>query len=286
MSSSSKNKREGIQLPSLKDFSSQSIQQAVRAESLFHPMALYSTSVGLLAGLGWYLFEMPMLALGMAGLFSLGAGTAVVNMFFRKELIARKYLDQLSARFAQERGFILQTLRSDLEQCVQIKGAEQYGRQAQQQHLFIEEKYNKFRTMLDQKLNRGELTYARFLGAAEQVYLGGLDTLRRIVVLLQSVSTIDAEYIAVRLAELEHLAQPEEADEREFTTLKTRLELREQQLKQINSLLTDNEESMTIMNHTIATVAQMQTGTGLASMDLETAMENLQELANRTYRMN
>jgi hypothetical protein len=57
----------------------------------------------------------------------------------------------------------------------------------------------------------------------------------------------------------------------------------EQQLKQVNSLLTDNEESMTIMNESIATVAQMRTGGDLASMDMETAMENLQELAGRRY---
>ena len=226
-----------------------------------------------------------MLAAGMAGLLCLGAGMTVVNMFFRRDIIARQYLDRLSARFATEREGILRTLSTDLEKCRHIRGAGRYGDQARQQFIFITEKYDTFRAMLDQKLKRGELTYGRFLGAAEQVYLGGLDTLRRVVVLLQSAATIDPDYIARRLAELEleRLATPDPADEREYATLKKRLDLMEQQLKQVNSLLTDNEESMTIMNQTIATVAQMRTGGDLASMDLETAMENLQELANRSY---
>ncbi|WP_339137766.1 MAG: hypothetical protein WGN25_06515 [Candidatus Electrothrix sp. GW3-4] len=270
-------------LPSLEDFSGQAVQKAVRSESLFHPVSLYSTSLGLLSGLGWFLFDISMLAIGMVGLLCVGAGMAGVNMFFRRDIIARQYLNRLSGRFAREREGILQTLSTDLEQCPHIKGAELYGVQAQQQYVFIKEKYDKFRTMLDQKLKHGELTYARFLGAAEQVYLGGLDTLRQVVILLQSVSTIDPEYIAGRLAELEQIKTPDSADEREYTTLKKRLALMKQQLKQVNSLLTDNEESITIMNQSIATVAQMRTGGDLASMDLETAMENLQELAKRNY---
>ncbi len=270
-------------LPTLEDFSGRAVKKAVRSESLFHPVSLYSSSLGLLSGLGWYLFDMSMLAAGMGALLCLGAGMAVVNMFFRRDIIARQYLDRLSARFAQERAGLLQTISSDLEKCSHIKGAEHYGKQAQQQSVFIKEKYDKFRTMLDQKLKRGELTYARFLGAAEQVYLGGLDTLRQVVVLLESVSTIDPDYIAKRLAELERVAAPDPADEREYATLKKRLDLMEQQLKQVNSLLTDNEESMTIMNESIATVAQMRTGGDLASMGLETAMEDLQELAGRSY---
>ncbi len=274
---------ENERLPSLNDFSSHSVQKAVRSESLLHPLSLYTSSVGLLSGLGWYLFEMPLLAAGMGILLCVGAGTTIINMFFRKDIIARNYLDTLSARFAREREILLQSLTSDLKQCMQVKGAEQYAEQAQQQYMFIEEKYCTFRTMLDKKLNQGELTYARFLGAAEQVYLGGLDTLRRIVILLQSVSTIDPDYIAERIAELRQRERIEPADKREFQTLKKRSTLLQQQLKQVNRLLTDNEESMTIMSQTIATVAQMQTGGGLASMDLETAMENLQELANRNY---
>jgi hypothetical protein len=275
----------GNQLPSMDDFSSSSVKKAVRSESLFHPVTLYSTSLGLLAGLGCFLFaeQRLILAVGTVVLLGLGAGMAAVNMFFRGDVIARKYLDTLSSRFAKEREYMLQSLCGDLKECIQIKGAEQYSAQAQQQYRFIEDRYTKFKTMLAHKLNQGELTYARFLGAAEQVYLGGLDTLRRIVVLLQSVNTIDPEYIAMRLAELNRLTQPEKADEREFATLKNRLELREQQLQQINQLLTDNEESMTVMSHTVATVAQMRTHGGLASMELDAAMDNLRELAGRTY---
>ncbi|RWX44017.1 hypothetical protein H206_02044 [Candidatus Electrothrix aarhusensis] len=56
-------------LPTLEDFSGRAVKKAVRSESLFHPVSLYSSSLGLLSGLGWYLFDMSMLAAGMGACF-------------------------------------------------------------------------------------------------------------------------------------------------------------------------------------------------------------------------
>lgn len=136
--------------------------------------------------------------------------------------------------------------------------------------------------LLDKKFNTGELTYGSYLGAAEQVYLSVLDNLLKSVSLLQSVETIDPEYINGRYRELQALDQVTEADEREFEALQKRLDIRNNQIQQVNTLLTENEESMTIMDETIAAIADLQTGKGLGENDLQTAMDHLKEIAGRT----
>ncbi len=269
-------------LPDLDNFSTASIKRAVRNESLLHPLTLYPTALGMLSGMAAMLYELPLLFLGMGGLLAVGATTSIVNFFFREEAISGKYLQKLTKEFNKKRQFLLKSLQGDLKHCTTIVGAEQYGRQGCEQFGRVEKKYNQLKKLLDKRFSSGELTYGSFLGAAEQVYLSVLDNLLKIVALLQSVETIDPEYIDARYKELQALNKVTEADEREFEALQKRLDLRTNQTKQVNSLLTENEESMTIMDETIAAIADLQTSKGLGENDLQTAMDHLKEIAGRT----
>lgn len=276
-----KNGTGGKLLPDLADFSASSIRRAVRNESLLHPLAIYPMALGALSGMAAVLYEIPLFFAGMGGLMAVGAATSIVNYFFRDDTISKKYLDSLHRSFAKQRQQILQALGQDLEQCRLIPKAEHYGDQGVKQFAKVEKKYRKLNSLLNQKFSATELTHGSYLGAAEQVYLSVLDNLLRIVSLLQGASAIDPEYIRHRHQELENLERVDEADEREFMTLKKREKLRSSQLQQVNRLLTINEESMTIMDETIAAIAALQTGSGLAEIDMETAMGHLKELAGR-----
>jgi hypothetical protein len=273
-------------LPGLDDFGTESIRQAVRRESLFHPMVLYPAAIGMLSGFAAMLYDLPMLFLGMGGLLAVGAGTSVINFFFRGQAISGKYLEKLAQKYQKERERLLETLSADLQHCAAVTGAEQYGRQGQQQFTRIDKKYQRLRELLQKKFKVGELTYGSFLGAAEQVHLSVVDNLLRIVSLIQSAEAIDPEYIAERIKDVQSLKKVTEADEREFESLRKRLELRENQLQQVNILLTENEESMTVMDETIAAIADIQTGKGLADSDLQSAMTHLKEIAGRTKLFN
>ncbi len=270
-------------LPDLDNFSTASIKRAVRNESLLHPLTLYPAAVGMLTGLAAVLYDFPLLFLGMGSFLAVSATTSVVNYFFREETISGKYLEKLTREFRNKRRILLKTLRGDLKQCAAITGAEQYGGQGYEQFSRVEKKYTRLKELLKKKFSAGELTYGSYLGAAEQVYLSVLDNLLKIVSQLQSAETIDPEYIDARKQELHSLSQVTKADEREFEALQKRLDLRESQLQQVNTLLTENEESMTIMDETIAAIAELQTGKGLAATDLQTAMDRLREVAGRTH---
>lgn len=273
-------------LPGLDDFGTESIHQAVRRESLFHPMVLYPAAIGMLSGFAAMLYDLPMLFLGMGGLLAVGAGTSVINYFFRGQAISGKYLEKLAQKYQKERERLLETLSVDLQHSATVTGAEQYGRQGQQQFIRIDKKYQRLRELLQKKFKVGELTYGSFLGAAEQVNLSVIDNLLRIVSLIQSAEAIDPEYIASRIKDVQSLKKVTEADEREYEALRKRLELRENQLQQVNTLLTENEESMTVMDETIAAIADIQTGKGLADSDLQSAMTHLKEIAGRTKLFN
>jgi hypothetical protein len=273
-------------LPGLDDFGTESIRQAVRRESLFHPMVLYPAAIGMLSGFAAMLYDLPMLFLGMGGLLAVGAGTSVINYFFRGQSISGKYMEKLAQKYRKERERLLETLSADLQHCAAVSGAEQYSRQSQQQFTGIDKKYQRLRELLQKKFKVGELTYGSFLGAAEQVHLSVVDNLLRIVSLIQSAEAIDPEYIAERIKDVQSLKKVTEADEREFESLRKRLELRENQLQQVNILLTENEESMTVMDETIAAIADIQTGKGLADSDLQSAMTHLKEIAGRTKLFN
>lgn len=266
----------------LDNFSASSIRRAVRNESLLHPLVLFPAAVGLLSGFAAFLYDLPMLFVGMGGLLAVGAGTSVINYFFREEKISGQYLEKLSREFQKKREGILVGLGDDLGRCLSIPGAESYGRQGAEQFAMIAKKYDRLRELLKKKFKPGELAYGSFLGAAEQVHLSVLDNLLKIVSLMQSVETINPAYIASRTEELRILKEVTPADEREFESLRTRSELREDLLQQINTLLTENEESMTVMDETIAAIAELQTGKGLAEVDLQTAMSHLREIAGRT----
>jgi hypothetical protein len=266
----------------LDNFSSSSIRRAVRNESLLHPLVLFPAAVGLLSGFAALLYDLPILFMGMGGLLAVGAGTSVINYFFREEKISGQYLEKLSQEFQKKRERILVGLGDDLGRCLAIPGAESYGHQGVEQFAMIAKKYDRLSDLLKKKFKTGELAYGSFLGAAEQVHLSVLDNLLKIVTLMQSVETIDPAYLASRAEELRLLKQVTPADEREFESLRTRSELREDLLQQINTLLTENEESMTVMDETIAAIAELQTGKGLAEVDLQTAMSHLREIAGRT----
>lgn len=270
-------------LPDLDDYSASAIKKAVRDESLLHPMTLYPLALGTLSGMAAFLYDLPLLFAGMGGLLAVGAATSIVNYFFRDDAISRNYLESLSRVFGEQRKALLETLGRDLERCRQIAGAEQYAEQGIRQFGGIQKKYAKLDALL-KKFSATELAYGSYLGAAEQVYLSVLDNLMRIVSLLQGASAIDPEYINHRHQALQRLKEVDEADEREFETLKKRKELRTGHLRQVNHLLTVNEESMTIMDETSGAIAALETGNGLARVDMDTAMGHLRELAGRVNR--
>jgi hypothetical protein len=134
--------------------------------------------------------------------------------------------------------------------------------------------------VLNRRLDAGELTYARYLTTAQQVYLSALDNLHEIAISLRSISTIDRDYIEARLAELH--SQSSDSAQSERASIEGRLELLTSQEEKVARLLAQNESGMTAMDRTATALADAPIGR--TPEDAEAAMAALEELAQRAMK--
>jgi hypothetical protein len=141
------------------------------------------------------------------------------------------------------------------------------------------------RAVLNRRLSAGELTYGRYLGAAEQVANSVVDNLRDVDVTLRSIRSIDADSIAERLNHLRrgggHLG---EEQRREIKSLEERSALVGKQNKRVAELLAQNESALTILVDVATAVANTETEAGRTGADAEAAMAELERLAKRAGR--
>jgi len=267
------------------DFSQNAVDKAVMGEIFQNPVSLYVTALaGMLLFANVMILGVPALFFGALAGIGLGIGSFFINLFLRRERFASRYLGYISRQMRIQQQKILANLKTDLGKYRSVKGLENYADQAVKQFEKIQVKFTSFKKLLAEKYDVRELTYARYFGTAEQVYLSTLDNLTDIMNTLESVSSIDINYIKERFDYLNGLSAPEEADKREIETLRKRQEIRKRQLEKINELLTLNEEAMTQIDLSLAAISQAKTKLGRASMDMETAREELQELIRRTKK--
>ena len=144
----------------------------------------------------------------------------------------------------------------------------------------IQEKRDNLVEVLNRRLEAGELTYARYLSTAQQVYLAALDNLSEVAVALRSISAIDNEYIDSRLEDLAD--QEGETADAERASLNDRRSLREGQEQRIADLLAQNESAMTLIDRTATALADAPIGK--EPQDADAAMAALREMAERASK--
>ena len=256
------------------DLSSAAINTAIVSRSLQHPTFVYPAALGALGGLGALVFGGPALLIAGAALAATAAAVGFgVNCVLRRDAIAKEYVEYAHSQILAERTAMLQELEADLKKAANQDATRQFER--------FREKIRAFEEVLADKLQTGELTYARFLGIAEQVYLSAIDNLRGIVAAARSAAAIDERYIGQRIAEIEGAPKRSEAKERELAGLKEQLGVDTEQTAKIEGLLAQNEEALGRFDTAIAAIGDMKTGAERATMDMESAMSELARIAKR-----
>lgn len=147
----------------------------------------------------------------------------------------------------------------------------------------LRDKLDKLATVLRHRLDAGELTYGRYLGTAEQVYLAALDNLHEIALVLASQSPEDEAYVGRRLREIE-ADGVSERERLEYDTLTQRQALAERQRLKVEGWLAENERALTVLDNTAAALAETRTRAGHATLSAEEAIQELEALAGRTGR--
>ncbi|HYN32259.1 MAG TPA: hypothetical protein VES40_06520 [Ilumatobacteraceae bacterium] len=166
------------------------------------------------------------------------------------------------------------TLRAELDALADTQPTEQLDALMQKRQSLI--------TVLERRLDAGELTYSRYLATSQQVFNSALDNLHEIALASESISTIDETYIDRRIAELANDDSDVESAEREQATLERRRELRTTQRRKIAQLLAQNESALTALDRTTTALADVPMGK--KPEDAEAAMAALEELADRAAK--
>lgn len=255
------------------DISRSAIRRAVLGQSLQHPSVIYPAALGLLGGLGAAVIAGSPFLLGAAAIAG-GAAIAALatNYFVRHDRIAGSYLEALRRRMAAQREANIADLAADLKEVRSEDAARQLER-------FVE-KMSTFQAVLGERLSPNELTFARFSAIAEAVFLAGIDNLRAIHLALMTLQGIDDDYVSRRLSELAGAASGDTGAE--VTGLKKQLEQAASLRERIKTRIGQNELAMAELDRATSAVGEMQTGSDRPTQDMETAMQELARIAQRS----
>lgn len=268
------------------EYMPEAIQKAVVQKGIKHPATVYPIALGISSAVVGLLFETPALMAAALGLGLFGPLWAVSMIFFRHESIGSQYLDKLHQRQKKYERQLLQQIAQDLKECRRIVGLKVPATQGLEQLNSIQNKLANVQELLDMKLKPNEITYGRFLGAAEQVALGVLDSLRSLAGLLKSSASIKPEYIQKRIAQIESKTNLSQEDQNQKKALQERMDLWTSQLDKANRFITRNEEAMTELERVSAAVAQWSTERKFSGSDLENTIQRLHELAAQAHEYN
>ena len=265
--------------PKTDEYLPAAIRKAVVQSGLKHPVTIYPIAMGISAGVVGILFDFPMLLAAALGLALIGPAWAVSQVFFRHEALGSQYLESLHRRQKQYEAYLVSKIESGLKACAKTKYLKQTGNTAVAQLKSIRIKLANVQDLLGMKLRTNEITYGRFLGAAEQVSLSVVDNLNTVASILKSATSIDPDYVKARLQEIAAKSVPRQEDQDQRNSLQERLDLWNNQLQKVNQLMARNEEAMTEMEHISAAIAQWQPDRKFSDGDFETAIKQLHVLA-------
>jgi len=203
------------------------------------------------------------------GAIGLGLLMWSINFLIRKDKVSVAYLAELRKRMRREREASLLAIEKELRALRCEAGS------IQMQNLRA--KYDSFVAVIEEKFNPIEVTYGRYLGIAEQLYLAGIDNLRKVTVALKSVNSIDRDYIQRQMSHLDNNGIVNDASD--YRALEDRLSLLEETESHVDRLLVENERAMTQLVEAAARLAHVQTSPGEARLEMEEAMGELSHIA-------
>lgn len=248
-------------------FNPRELRKAVAKSALQSPFVLYPAVISGLGIVASALFGLTL----FTGVALFGGSIAALialatEMSARHDVNALRIIREATQRIESERAKLIKTLQSEFDGFSMPIASEQLRN--------FENAFSRFQDILDDRFNPTELTYARYLGVAENVFLGGLDNLRNIVILKKALQNTDDNVLRDRLNDTS-------IDPVEQHALRERLASYETSQKEIERLLVTNERALTTLERVTQTLAVTQVGAGTGESDTEAAMSELERLSSR-----
>lgn len=263
------------------DFSPSVIKKEVYKEGIQKPYVLYPLAIGIIGGAAVLLLGATTTVLGVtvAGA-AIGLLSWAYNATFGHKKNVNDYLEKMRSQLSEQ---VKQSIH-ELEQRLSEGGADDALDQLDR----LQQKFYTFEELLHEKLEQTELTFGRYMGMTEQVYLASLDNLKSIADMIKGTSAIDERRVKRRLAKLTKNDNLSKTEQSEVNALQERLQLLHGQQQKIQDRLSKNEQAMTKIDKVMAAIADMNTGDkdNQAKMDIEDAMKELTILAEKAKDYN
>ncbi len=214
-------------------------------------LMLLTTSLLSMAML-WH-FPKGILLYSATGILALISVTAYAAIYRYSDNYLQQMLEHSRNRDRQE----VESLRDALSELNQEKGLGQLE--------LIQHKYLDLAEVLKQRFSEDEITYARYMEAARDLYKGGFRNLRELVVSLKSVKSADINRLRDQVSEL---ALDADKNSAEISTINERIAIHDQQHQRVKELYTLNEETLTLMAKLSSEWANVSVG---ADADMESS---------------
>ncbi len=147
-----------------------------------------------------------------------------------------------------------------------------------------EDRIGKFREVLRAKFEPGELTFGRYLSAAEQLYTAVFENLRDVGVMLSNLDSLSVREARKELGVLERFATLSDDERRTADGLRDRLAIAERTEAEIRSRLAYNDSALTEFDRVNLALSSIKTSKSTSNIDLEATMSELRELADRAKK--
>lgn len=155
------------------------------------------------------------------------------------------------------------------------------ARLALNQLIRVVDKFEKFKNILDVKLDQDEITYERFMSITEEVYYNILDNLDRVKNIYQSIEDINVSYIDSRINALEIKENLTKEMKEELVSLKERKEMLLNELNSVDSYISINEKAITDIDNMKIKLGRLKTTSGQAKKEFDLSLATLRKMAKR-----
>ncbi len=263
-------------VPDSTDFAPKAIRRALLDYANSHwvfrysiPLFFGSILFSILFGFSYSKFLITVALLGIGGI------SWIFNYYFFADKFKRKYLDHLNQIVADYTQSKLKNLKDDLKKFDDYVAAKQLEQ-------FIK-KFEVLADILKTKFNPDSLTFGRYFGIVQEVYLSGIDNLADILVAHKTIQSIDVNYINDRLNKLGTADKDSLVIKKEVEALQRSLDSHKEQKFKIQELMAENELALTQIDETTIAISEISKSRDKqAEIDMENSMKALAEMKERS----
>lgn len=247
------------------------LEQLKRDIALQHPLNSYPTMLGAIGGAFYFLIE-PIMVVGIAGaaLATIGIGSLIVNGFIRRDAFALEAMQKINARMERDRikdmGILSSKLDSEL---------------TRQQLERIQDKFSTFRDVLNERFQKGTITYNRFLSTAQEIFKLSVKRIEEIHLKEKQIAGIDCKGAEKRLRQLNKEDESDPTVISEKASLQSRIDIKGKNEQRIKEILASNEQAITKFDIVMDQMSENE----CSEQELSFLMEELESVSKAIHNI-